>query len=409
MAQSADPGDEELWSLEDLLSEVPQRFETWEITEMQIRQSQAARREVLGALLPQLNASASWTRQGGEEVTIGESTVRRRYDWGVSATGSIALFNGPRYFDYWQARAMLEATERGAAWQRHLLLLESELAFYTLAAAQRDVEIAEAAIEWRREYLAQAEALVGAGMAIQLDVSRARSQVLEAEQALLEAELILGDAADSLAYLLGRDDGAGVRADFDPADVAPSLPETGMEITEERQDFLGRRSMIDATEFQRRGIWWGLLPSVSFQVTQQFGPSSLFNPDGSAWSLGLSASWNLYDGGARYARADAAVARIQEQDLELQRDLRQANVEAQQALRQWRRAVAAIDVAEEQVEVAQETFEMVSARFESGLATSLEVSDASQDLLQAEFGLNQVRLQARLAEVRYRYMDEIQE
>ena len=394
-------------TLQEVLEEVPQRYESWEITEQQIRQSQAARREVLGALLPQVNVSGSVNR--GPEVEVGGSTVQRRYNWGVTATGSIALFNGPRYFDLWQAEAMLRATEEGVAWQRHLILLEAELAYYTLAAAQRGVEIAESAIDLRREYLAQAEALVDAGMAVRLDVSRARSQILEAEQALLEAEVILGDAAANLAYLMGRERDAMLRADLDPEVAVPPVPEAIAEISEERVDLQGRRSAIEATELQRRGIWWGLAPTLSFQVQQQLGPSTLFNPDGATFTMGLQASWNLYDGGARYARVDQAVARIREQELQLEQELRRANTQREQALRQWRQAEAAIAVAQEQVEVARETFEMVSARFESGLATSLEVSDASQELLRAELRLNQIRLQSRLAEVQYRYMDEVEQ
>lgn len=397
-------------TLDWVLREVPEAHETWEITEMQIRQSQARRREVLGLLLPQVNMSANATRRGGEldETEISGRALQPRYDWGVGATASVTVFDGPRYFDYWQADVMVDATEQSVTWQRRLLRLEAELAFFTLAAAQREVEIADAAIEWRQTYLEQAQALVDAGMAVAVDVSRARSQVLEAEQASLEAEAVRGNAADNLATLLGRAPDGSLQVDFDPASEGPEMREDAESITEERADFMSRRSMIVASEFAERGVWWGLLPRVDFSINSQYGAVTAFNADPFRWSMGLSATWNLYDGGARYARADAFQAQIIEQELELERDLREANVQMVQALRQWRSAGAAIIVAEEQVEVAEETFEMVSARFESGLATSLEVSDASQELLNAELRLNQVRLQARLAEVRFRYLEEME-
>ena len=397
-------------TLDWVLREVPEAHETWEITEMQIRQSQARRREVLGLLLPQVNMSANATRRGGEldDTEISGRALQPRYDWGVGATASVTVFDGPRYFDYWQADVMVDATEQSVTWQRRLLRLEAELAFFMLAAAQREVEIADAAIEWRQRYLEQAQALVDAGMAVAVDVSRARSQVLEAEQASLEAEAVRGNAADNLATLLGRSPDGSLQVDFDPASEGPEMREDAESITEERADFMSRRSMIVASEFGERGVWWGLLPRVDFSINSQYGAVTAFNADPFRWSTGLSATWNLYDGGARYARADALQAQIIEQELELERDLREANVQMVQALREWRSAGAAIIVAEEQVEVAEETFEMVSARFESGLATSLEVSDASQELLNAELRLNQVRLQARLAEVRFRYLEEME-
>lgn len=392
-------------TLDEVLQEVPERHETREITEMDIRQSQAMRRQALGALLPQLNANADLTRQGGEEVELGEQTIRRRYDWGVNLTTSLTLFDGPAYFDYWEADALLDVTEASAQWERHLLELDAERSFYALASAQREVEIAEAAIEWRRDYLEEAQARRDAGMAIEVDVSRARAEVLEAEQALLEAEATLGNAADALATLMGRSPESQLRADVDPGTLETDPPQQRTPITEERADFDARRSSVEAAELGRRGIWWSLAPRLSINVNTRWGETSAFEPDYFNWSASLSASWALYDGGARYARADAAQAEVRQQELELERELRDANHQLVEALRNWRSASAAVDVAEEQLEVAETTYEQILARFEQGLVSSLEVSDASQELLNAELSLNQVRLQARLAEVQYRYLE----
>ena len=391
-------------TLEEVLDQVPQRHETWEITEMQIRRSQAMRRDALARLLPHLNLSANITRQGGEEVEVGDQTVSRRLDWGVGGVASIAIFDGPAFFDYWRMGALVDATEYSAQWQRRVLMLETELAFYTLASAQRSVEIAEAAVEWRRDYLERAEALVDAGLAVRVDASRARADVLEAEQALLEAEATVGDAADSLATLMGQPPDGQLRAEFDPETIDVAFPDEMGSVSEERDDFAAQVYQIEATELGHRAIWWSLAPRIEFRVQTNWGPTTLFNPDRFNWSMILAATWNLYDGGGRYARADAAQAEVREQELALERDLRDADVELARALRQWRTAAAAVEVAAERLELAQEIYEQELMKFEAGLVTSLEVSDASQELLNAELGLNQQRLQARLAEVQYRYL-----
>lgn len=395
-------------TLDEVLEQVSTEHETREITEQQIRESRAFRRQALAGLLPQLNASANVTRQGGEEVEIGDRTVRRRYEWGVDVVGSLTVFDGPQYFDYWAADARLDATRHRARWQRHLLELEAELAFYTLASSEREVDIAEAAVDWRREHLENTEAMVDAGLAVPTDASRARAEVLEAEQTLVEARAQLGDAADGLATLMGRSPDGELRADIDPGAIDPETPQKtrAVEIDDHRADFAGRMSTIEASQLGHRGIWWSLAPQVAIQLSSNWGPTSLFNPDGHSWAMTLSASWNLYDGGGRYARADAAQAEIRQLELELERDLREADVELASAYRNWRSAVAAIEVAEQRLEVAEETYEQMVARFENGLVSSLEVADASQELLNAELRLNQVMLQARLAEVQYRYLRE---
>ena len=141
---------------------------------------------------------------------------------------------------------------------------------------------------------------------------------------------------------------------------------------------------------------------------RELGPESAFNrPDGYRLSLTLSATWVLYDGGARYARLDRLESQVREQQLEYERSLRQASAGISRARRNWSSAVSAVDVAEQQVEAAQETYENARARFENGLANSLEVIDASQSLFQAKVSLNQRILDARTAAAEYRYLKRL--
>ncbi len=393
-------------TLEQVLEEVPQQHETHQITQMEVRQSRALRRQALGALFPQLSATGELTRQGGEEVEIGDQAIRRRYDWGITGIASLTIFDGPAYYDYWQSDAMVDVAEASAEWERHFLELDAEVAFFTLASAQREVEIAEAAIEWRREYLEEAEELRDAGFAVEVDVSRARAEVLEAEQALLEADAARGNAADGLATLLGRDPDGQLRAEFDPEDIETDPPPQRASVTEERTDFTGRRAGVEAAELGRRGVWWGFAPRVGLSLNTRWGEPTAFDPDYFNWSLTLSATWDLYQGGARFARADEAQAEVRQAELELERDLRDANVEMAQAYRDWESAAARIEVARQRLEAVEQTYDQVLAQYEQGLVTGLEVSDASQELLDAEMTLNQVRFQARVAEVQYRYLEQ---
>jgi len=78
-------------------------------------------------------------------------------------------------------------------------------------------------------------------------------------------------------------------------------------------------------------------------------------------------------------------------------------------LRNWQTAFEAISVAEENVVVAREAYDMAVARFEAGLATSIEVNDASEELLRAERELVSTQLENRLAASQYRYVTGIPE
>jgi outer membrane protein len=102
------------------------------------------------------------------------------------------------------------------------------------------------------------------------------------------------------------------------------------------------------------------------------------------WSLTLSLSWTFYDGGGRIARyretkalLEASRARVRAQDLDVARDVEQTQItveESQERLLAQQTAVAS----------AQENFRLAQGRFDAGVGTILELTDAQLALTQAQ-------------------------
>ena len=390
--------------LDAVLEEVAESNEVWEIAEARVEQARAARREAWAALLPSLALSASGTRHG-QEIDFGGNQVRPQYDWAASGQASVAIFDGTQYPLLSRSGELLEAAEALATWQRRTLLFEARQSFYVLAAAQENVAIAERTVELRQAQLERAEALVEAKLAVSLDVERARAQMLEAKQALLEARALLGNADDALGALLARDARQEIRADVEDLDLDDPPDQAPIESVEQRPDFNAIEHQIEALEMNKTAVWWSFLPIVELQANANMGPESAFsNPDGFSWSMTLSATWLLYDGGARFAQIDQLEAQLREDKLQYQSDLRQARVGVRDALREWKTAVASVEVARQQVEAALAAYETAKERFEQGLDTNIDVIQASEALFRAETALNQRILDARTAAAEYRYL-----
>ena len=117
------------------------------------------------------------------------------------------------------------------------------------------------------------------------------------------------------------------------------------------------------------------------------------------WNLSLTATWNLYDGGVRYADARDQAARRRAAELELARLERTTRLEIEQARTDRVTAVAALAQAEQRLRVAELNYEEVQARYRSGLSTSLEQADASVQLFEARVALAAARFDNRLAEL----------
>lgn len=389
-------------TLETALEEALGANEDFAILAERVVQARTATREARAALLPQLSAGAS-TSYTGQEVVVSDRVVQREIDWGITGSATLTLFNGAAYPLVAQAKRSLEATEFEAQWQGRALTFEVESAYYRLAAAQRALTIATATVELRQAYADQATALEASGIALPLDVARATVQLLEAQQAVLEAETNVGVSANALAVMLGREPTGQLRA----APTAPSDgPPDGGELNRERADLLANAQRVDAARALRSSRWWALAPTLGVGSNLRYGPPSFSSPRGLGWSVTLSLTWLLYDGGARYARIEAAESMLRETELRQQQLERYAVAGVQDALRQWQTAHRAIEVAQQQSEVARQAYDMTVARFQSGLATSIEVTESSDQLFRAESALSAAQLADDVAAARYRHLNE---
>jgi outer membrane protein TolC len=121
------------------------------------------------------------------------------------------------------------------------------------------------------------------------------------------------------------------------------------------------------------------LPNVS--GTGSYGGSQLdLNP---TWLLGLAFTWNIFDGGNLIAALDAAKAnlgaanaRVKVAELTLIQNLEQAEIAVEAAQER-------IGAARTLIASAQENFRLAQGRFDVGVGTILELTDAQLALTQA--------------------------
>jgi outer membrane protein TolC len=408
---SAEQGDaDRALTLDEALEMVAGRNEDWKILEAEIERSKAERRRALGGLLPSVRASASGTRLNSE-IRAGDRVVRPRYGWDATATATFTLFDAPGYLSWRASSDMVEMARADADWQQRLLALETARAYFTLQGAQREVQIARQIVEARRADVERTRKLQRAGLAVPLDVARARTTRLEARQLLVESRAALEDASDALVALVAVEAGTQLRA-ADELDAPPTPPGADggappRRSIVERADFASRDAEIASLDDRRFAELWRFAPTVSFNGQTNWGPPTFTNPTGFIWSLTLNLSWTLYDGGTRIASADALAQQIRQRRLARDNQVRRERLEIRRALREWRTAHRAHTLAAERVTLAERTYALVEKRLDAGLANSFDLTEASDTLLRARLEVNRTRLRARLAASQYRYLREI--
>ena len=122
-------------------------------------------------------------------------------------------------------------------------------------------------------------------------------------------------------------------------------------------------------------------------------PSSTFNFSGVDWR----ADWNatlgvqipIFDGLRRGAQVDLAQVQLNQAQLQLAQLREGVQLQYQQATGERQRAATTIMAREQTVTQAQRVYDLTVLRYDRGLATQLEVSDARLALLQARTNLAQ--------------------
>ena len=276
--------------------------------------------------------------------------------------------------------------------------LQVRSAYYRAALATELEGIALAALEQAQSFLGQQRLRFDAGSASELEVLRAdvsaenlRPQVVEARNAAELATLNLKRLID--LPLTQPVELTTPLAAPPPGDTLPREAEVAG--ATRRAALLTAERLVSIREQQVRIARGSFLPQVALSGTygRQLFPQRPFDLGGETWLRDASATIGvqvpIFSGFRR--QAELAEARIGVTQARLQASqLREAiQLETEQARGERERALASIAARQRTVEQAQRVHDLTVLRYESGLATQLEVSEARLALLQARTNVAQ--------------------
>jgi outer membrane protein TolC len=295
-----------------------------------------------------------------------------------------------------------ERSARGVAARR--LAAEAQVAFLQVGAARSARRTWEATLGLVAENQRVTQRLVDAGKATPDQVLRARAERSDAEQQLAEARQVEDAAGRAFNRILRRPLDAPVTELPDPLlrfPITLSAEDAVAGALARREELAQADAGIGAARAGVRLASASFLPTVSLALDYGFqGQEIRFNRESDYAVASVVLSWNLFNGGRDVARRQAAQAeaerlRLRRAELEdlVRLDVRQA-YDAAVVARE------AITTAEARLAAARRSFELVSRRYEEGLASQVEFLDARTAYTSAD--LNYVATVYRYA---IRYVD----
>jgi outer membrane protein len=348
-------------------------------------------REAFAPLLPQLSGSASAVRSHTSVLPTSTTVSNRVFvvsrqpadTFLAQVQLSQLLFDFGKTMAATQvARKLAEVSAEGVELQRQAIALTVKEAYTNILLAQRLIRVQEQAVERAELNLSSAKGFYDVGtqplstvVRAEVDVANAKVDLINARNALRTARVALNTALaidasteteiqDNLEYQPTTLDRAALRA----------------EALRQSPEYRQARLQSSAAEAGVQQASRNFLPNIN--GIGSYGGSQLeLNPN---WSLGLQFSWNIFDGGNLIAAYDeakanlgAASARVKVAELTLIQNLEQAEISVEAAQQR-------IEAARVLIASSQENFRLAQGRFDVGVGTILELTDAQLALTQAQ-------------------------
>ncbi len=350
-------------------------------------------------LLPELSANGSASTQ--QTVFGGLGTFG--FDaWRVTADLSWEL-------DFWGrirgnvagAQADLDARREDVRATVLSLVSDITTAYLNLRALDQNVAIAERTLASRRATLKLAERRLAEGLISELDVRQFEAQVAAPAMRVAEFRLAIARTEHQLSQLLGRAPGpiARGRPLVEVANEVVIPDSVSSLLIARRPDVLRAEHEVTAAAARVGAQRAARLPSVI--ITGQYGsqadsPGDLFKGSTEIYTAMAGISLPLFDGGRRLndqraasAREEQAMFRHEQVVLTALREVSDAMI----GVRSTRDQLAAQQV---QLRALRRALELANRRYDSGIASYLEVLDAQRSLFEAELATTGVE-QAYLA------------
>ena len=336
-------------------------------------------------LLPDLKAKGGYTRldEVPEYESDGEMEPTGREDnYAAGVEVSQLMYSGGSVGAALKAAKLYrEIAQTRIRQTENELVRDIQVGFNDILLADEQVKVQEASLAQLEDLLKQAEARRRQETASEFDVLTARVKVANERPVLILARKradLARAAFRSLIHLEPEDFALAGELAFVPAER--SLEDWQEQGLEQRPELVELRHFLGMRQADIRAEQGGYLPQIrAFANYEGTNPES-----GSArdewewgWTAGVTAEWDLFDGALRRNRIAEKRLELEKEQETLADTERQVLLEIQTHYLDLKQAEETVAASAETVALAEKSLEIARTRYENGLATYLDYTDAN--------------------------------
>jgi multidrug efflux system outer membrane protein len=366
------------------------------IAAARVDEARALAAEARSFLLPTVDAQGSASRQRiSTRTAVAPPGAPREYS---SYRGTLNLAYEVDLFGRLRsgseaAAAELAASEAAREAVRLALAAQLAQSYYALRSFEQQVELTRQTLGLREDALALQRKRRNAGVIgdfelrqLEAEVAAARAQLPGLEQAREREEV-------ALQLLLGRSpklvyESAVQRVAAPDQKLLPPVIPAGIpsELLLRRPDLVEAERRLAAANARVAVARAELFPSIAltgFLGGESASLSNLFSGGAGVWQLAAAVTQPIFAGGRLEARTEAARARERAALEQYLQAVRTAFGEVRTALTAQARTRETYEAESARAEALSETLRLARLRYQSGIASQLEVLDAERGLLDA--------------------------
>lgn len=338
--------------------------------------------------------------------------IENEFQFGVNVTQ--ALYNGSAFAAIRGAEQLRQINLDQVERDRQVITDQITEAFYTALLAREQYQVLELSVQRLQQTVEETRRAVQAGVLSRVDRLSAEVELVNLETDLIQVENQVALAVKNLSLILGIPVSTNLELrgslvfDESMVQLVPDVEESYLLAIQRRPDVSQVDNLIDLLGVQRNitrsqyfpvvnafanYAYIGQVPDSRQLVTRvqgqdfqfeardrSFFDSGYWNP---AFNVGISMSWNLFNGFQTRARVQqATIAKRQaEIDREMLRNAVYLEIEA--AVRNLDNAYRRIMSQKRNIERAELNYEIAAQRLREGLGTALEERQASSLLDQS--------------------------
>src|SRR2546421_6397277 len=394
------------FTLEEAILTALQQNPSILIARQEIERTKGLFIEMRAAALPQVNATAmfqdldphlSHVNTGNQTSITGEvfSSVgaERSYTLEIATTqvifsggrvpGQISSASFQRDSSYYSFRNTIDLIVATVRQEFYLVLLDRAL-----------IGVQEESVRLLQSQLQDQQNRFEAGTVPRFNVLQAQVALSNQIPQLITAQNNYRISQLQLAKTLGLDfdprrgDQAPLEAVGELVYIPRVMPITqAIALAKENRPFLKQQKAAVLSNNAQVGVARsGYFPQINATAGEEFRSSPLtdnIRAARSGYIFGATGNWAIWDWGATFGRVKQARAILEESKVTLDDDVRQVELEVQQAYSNLLQGKELIQSQEKNVEQATEALRLAQARLDAGAGTQLEVLDARVQLTTA--------------------------